>query len=80
MVKIIFTPNFNKHFKKINNKLEKEKIIKQISKIKNNPEMGKPMRYERKKTRETYISPYRLAYALIKNKIYILDIYHKDRQ
>ena len=60
----------------------KEKIIKQFSKIKENPEIGKPMKNVRKGTREVYISPFRLSYAYIKNedKLIFLDLYHKDQQ
>ena len=43
---------------------------------------GKPMKYNRKNTRELYISPYRIAYAYIssENKLIFLDLYHKDEQ
>jgi len=58
------------------------KILKQISKIRINPEVGKPMRNVRKNTRELYIKPFRLSYSYIKNedKVIILDLYHKDEQ
>ena len=62
MVDVVFDPNFKKDFKKIKNKDIKDKIIKQVSKIKDNPEIGKPMRYTRKGTRELYVAPYRLSY------------------
>ena len=77
-----FHPNFQKTFSKIKNNSLKEKIIKQFSKINENPEIGKPMRYSRKDTREVYVPPFRLSYAYIKNedKIIFLDIYHKDEQ
>lgn len=60
----------------------KEKIIKQIMKLEENPEIGKPMRHSRKGTRELYLSPFRLSYAYLKNenKLIILDLYHKDEQ
>ena len=80
MVDIIFDPFFKRDFKKIKDKLMKDKIIKQISKIKNNPETGKPMMYSRKGTRELYVHPYRLSYRVEANIIYILDLYHKDKQ
>ena len=79
MVKVIFDPNFKKNFEKIKDKTIKAKIIKQISKIKDNPTIGKPMKYTRKGTRELYISPWRLSYKMNEN-IYILAIYHKDKQ
>ena len=48
----------------------------------NNPEVGKPMKYVRKGTREVYIGSFRLSYAYIneENKIIFLDLYHKDEQ
>lgn len=80
MVDVIFDPYFKKNFKKIKDKILKERIIKQISKIKENPEIGKPMMHTRKGTREIYIPPFRLSYKLKGNIVYILDLYHKDEQ
>lgn len=80
MVDIIFDPLFKKKFKKITDKKIKEKIIKQISKIRSNPKIGKPMMYERKSTRELYIAPYRLSYEVKRNIVYVLALYHKDKQ
>ena len=73
---------FDKALKHIKNKDLKIKIWKQISKIIEDPEIGKPMRYIRKGTREVYIQPFRLSYTYIKeeNKIIFLDLYHKDKQ
>lgn len=82
MVEIIFLDKFKKTFSKIKDDLLKERIIKQIEKIKINPEVGKPMRNIRKGTRELYITPFRLSYEYFKDKnsVYILDIYHKKHQ
>lgn len=57
----------------------KDKIIKQVSKLKDSPELGKPMKYTRKGTIELYISPYRLSYIYIEkeNLLIFLDLYHK---
>ncbi len=62
MVKVSFNPSFKSTLSKIKNKSLKKKILKQISKLKETPEIGKPMKYARKGTREIYISPYRLSY------------------
>ena len=78
MVEVIFNLNFRKDFKKIKDKSIKEKIIKQLFKIKDNPQIGKPMRFGRKGTRELYISPWRLSYKFEENTLYILALYHKD--
>jgi mRNA-degrading endonuclease RelE of RelBE toxin-antitoxin system len=82
MLTIERKPDFLKTISKIKNPVFKEKIIKQIEKIIENPEIGKPMMHNRKGTREVYVAPYRLAYAYLKNenKIIFLDIYHKDEQ
>ena len=42
--------------------------------------LGKPMKFSRKGTREVYISPFRLIYKIKGNEIIILDIYPKDDQ
>ena len=82
MVKVKFDPSFKKIFSKIKDKSLKDKIIKQILKIKENPEFGKPMKYARKGTREIYVSPYRLSYIYNEKEdiIILLDIYHKDNR
>lgn len=82
MLNIEHKKEFLKIISKIRDPILKEKIVKQIEKIVKDPEIGKPMRYNRKGTREVYISPYRLAYSFIpsENKLIFLDIYHKDEQ
>ena len=82
MVKVVFLNNFKNTFFNIKDNSLKQKIIKQIEKIKGNPNVGKPMRYDRKGTREIYIRPFRLSYLyLVKEKIvYVLDLYHKKKQ
>lgn len=82
MVKVEFGPSFENTFKKIKNQAVKIHIKKQIHKIISNPEIGKPMRYGRKGSREIYVTHYRLSYGWIKeeDKIIFLDLYHKDEQ
>ena len=82
MLNIEYKEEFLKRIEKIRDPVTKEKMKKQILKIINLPEIGKPMMYERKGTRELYVSPYRLAYAYIseEEKIIFLDVYHKDEQ
>jgi addiction module RelE/StbE family toxin len=80
MVNVIFDSYFKRNFKKIKDQTTKEKIIKQIQKIKTNPEIGKPMMYARKGTRELYIPPFRLSYKVEGDTVYILDLYRKDEQ
>lgn len=82
MVNVDYSPNFSKLFYKLKDKSLKDKIKKQIIKIIDNPEIGKPMKYARKDTREVYVSPFRLSYTYIQeeDKVIFLDLYHKDEQ
>ena len=82
MLDIDHSPEFLKKIEKIKNNALKEKIKKQIAKIIEFPEIGKPMRYLRKGTRELRIQPFRISYAYLnqENKIVFLDLYHKDEQ
>ena len=82
MVEIRFDKKFTIIFSKLKDNLPREKIMKQVKKISENPEIGKPMRSLRKGSRELYVKPYRLSYEFFKDKnlVYILDIYHKKLQ
>lgn len=82
MVNVVFADSSENKVKRIKDNSLKEKIKKQISRIMANPEIGKPMMYARKGTRDVYLSPFRLSYAysLNENKIGFLDLYHKDEQ
>ena len=82
MLEIEHRENFLKKISKIKHQAIKEQIKRQVEKITENPEIGKPMRYSRKGTRELYVKPYRLAYAYLQEeeKIIFIDLYHKDEQ
>lgn len=82
MVTVAYDDQFERTIKKIKDRGLKEKVKKQIRRIIENPEKGKPMRYTRKDTREVYIQPFRLSYTYLKNedKIVFLELYHKDEQ
>ncbi|MCK4937715.1 MAG: type II toxin-antitoxin system RelE/ParE family toxin [Methanosarcinales archaeon] len=82
MVTIAYNLSFEKKVRKIKDQVLKLKVKTKILKIIDSPEIGKPMRYSRKGTREIYISPFRLFYLYIRDedKIIFLDLYHKDEQ
>ena len=82
MLTVEYTDGLLKTIRKIKDASVKEKIKIQIAKILEHPEIGKPMRYARKETRELYIGSYRIAYTYYKEekKIILLDLYHKDKQ
>jgi mRNA-degrading endonuclease RelE of RelBE toxin-antitoxin system len=82
MVAVAYGKRFERTIKTIKDQGLKERVKKQIVKIMENPEIGKPMRFIRKDTREVYVPPFRLSYAYLKEegKIVFLEVYHKDEQ
>ena len=82
MVNVAYEPRFENFIRKLKDRALKERVKKQVRKIIESPEVGKPMRYIRKGTREVYVKPYRLSYMYLKNvdKIVFLNVYHKDEQ
>ncbi|MFC1648350.1 type II toxin-antitoxin system RelE/ParE family toxin [Nanoarchaeota archaeon] len=82
MVDASYEDTFIKRYKGIKDSSLKLHIKKQIAKIIKNPEIGKPMKYGRKGTRELYIGPFRLSYGYFKhqNLIVFINLYHKNEQ
>ena len=80
MLEVEHKPNFLKKIHKIKDTSVKERVKNQIKKTLENPEIGKPMRYARKGTRELYIGSFRPSYAYSKyeNKMIFLYPHHKD--
>jgi len=81
-VKVLFDKKFQQIVEKIRDPTTKESVKDKIVKIVENPEIGKPMRYARKGTREVYVGSFRLSYAYhpAEELIEFLDVYHKDEQ
>ncbi len=82
MVTTFFEPAFEKFFASVKDELIKIRIKKQIARIVLMPNIGKPMRYGRKGTREVYLLSFRLSYLWNEEeqRIVFLDSYHKDEQ
>jgi len=82
MVTVAYGASFERTIRTIRDVTLKERLKAQIIRTVNNPEIGKPMRYSRKHTREVYISPYRLSYCYDRKKdlLVFLALYHTDEQ
>ena len=81
-MEVEYSDKFIKNYDKIKDFTLRNKIKKQIIKIEKNPYVGKPMRFQRKGTREVHIKPFRLVYIIEEDKyiILFLELYHKDEQ
>lgn len=78
MVRVVYSKEFEEDVKKIRDNALKKRLIKQVEKILKNPEIGKPLRYNLKGERSVYVSPYRLVYALVDDKIFLLRFRHRE--
>ncbi|MEA1865766.1 MAG: hypothetical protein U9N46_11375 [Euryarchaeota archaeon] len=62
MLEIEYNSNFLKNVHKIKDTSVKERVKNQIKKILENPEIGKPIRYTIKGTRELHMGSFRPSY------------------
>jgi addiction module RelE/StbE family toxin len=75
---IIWTQKFEQEFKKIKDRSTQDKIEKQIKKILENPNVGKPLKYDLKGERTIYIKPFRLIYSVQQDKLIFLRFEHRN--
>ena len=74
---VILTQKFDDDTKHIRDALMKERIKKQIAKITERPEIGKPLRFSLKGERTIYIRPYRLVYSISGETLILLRFEHR---
>ena len=76
-MEIIFSEEFKRDFKKIKDKVTRLRIIKQLKKLYDVPEAGKPLQYNLKNHRSVRVPPFRIIYRLEGNKIVINCFDHR---
>ena len=74
---IVWTHKFEQDFKKIRDRATQEKLEKQTRKITENPNFGKPLRYNLKGEWSIYLKPYRLIYVVEGKKLILLRFEHR---
>lgn len=79
MVKVVVSPQFKRDIKHLKDKSVKERLAKEMLKIKENPGIGKPLRYKLKGERSVRITPFRIIYAFNKNMLYLLRFEHRKK-
>jgi len=75
--KVTRSPKFIKNIKRLDN-FSLKKIEKQIMKILENPQVGKPLKYMRGE-RALYIKPFRLVYSLRGEELILLKFDHRKK-
>lgn len=74
---VVWTEKFESELKKLKDRSVKGRVKKQIEKIIENPETGKPLRFELRGERSIQIPPYRLLYAVEGDTLYLLRFEHR---
>ena len=74
MIKLIETETYRKTLKEIKDKKSREAIERKVEKLKDNPELGKPMMHQHIHLWELRIGKYRVFYIIKKGEIDLLVI------
>ncbi|MFH1246887.1 MAG: type II toxin-antitoxin system RelE/ParE family toxin [Candidatus Micrarchaeota archaeon] len=75
---IVRTESFERGVKSIRDALFQERVKKQIKKILDDPEVGKPLSANLKGERSVRIKPYRIIYKTEGKILYLLKCEHRD--
>jgi addiction module RelE/StbE family toxin len=74
---VVWTKKFERELRKLRNGTFKDRVKDQIEKILDNPETGRPLRFDPKGERSIHVPPYRLIYAVQGGTLYLLRFEHR---
>ncbi len=75
--KVVWTETFEHQVRKLKDKAVKNRIRKKTEEVLENPQIGKPLRFELKGERSVRIPPFRLIYAAVGDTLYFLRVEHR---
>jgi mRNA-degrading endonuclease RelE of RelBE toxin-antitoxin system len=75
----VFTDAFERSVRKIKDASIKERVKNEIKEIISRPDIGKPLRFQRKGERSVRIPPFRIIYAVEGNTVCFLDFDKRDK-
>jgi mRNA-degrading endonuclease RelE of RelBE toxin-antitoxin system len=78
-MEIIFSQEFAEEYKKIKDNATRLRIIKQIKKLEQQPDVGKPLKHELKNHRSLRVPPFRVIYRIEQDRILINCFEHRDK-
>ena len=74
---IVYTSKFEHDVKKARDRLTRDWLEKQVRRIADDPEVGKPLNYALKGERTVRISSHRLIYAVDRDRLILLRFEHR---
>jgi len=75
---IAYTHEFRRGIRKVRDKAMQVKVKKIMEKIINNPDAGKPLRYELAGLRSVRVPPFRILYELSGDRLIFHTFEHRD--
>ncbi len=75
---ISYTYEFRRGIKKVRDKAMQIKVKKIVQKIIDNPDVGKPLRYELAGLRSVRVPPFRILYELSGDRLIFHTFEHRD--
>ncbi len=75
----VFTNALERSVRKIKDAAIKERVKSQIKEIILRPDIGKPLRFQRKGERSVRVPPFRIIYAVGGNAVHFLDFDKRDK-
>lgn len=79
VTKVVFTESFRKAVHKLKDAAVKERINKQVAEIVQRPDIGKPLKFQKKGDRSVWLPPFRIIYAIDGDTLFFLDFDKRDR-
>jgi mRNA-degrading endonuclease RelE of RelBE toxin-antitoxin system len=76
-MKVIYTEEFKRDVRKVKDKKIQDRIKKMVKKIKDNPEVGKPLRYDLFGLRSIKNPPFRVLYEIQRDSIILHKFEHR---
>ena len=76
-MKVIYTEEFKRDARKVKDKKIQGRIKKMVKKIRDNPEVGKPLRYDLFGLRSIQIPPFRILYEFRVDLIFLHKFEHR---
>lgn len=77
IIEVITTDLFAEEVAKVRDGKTLERLRKQIDKIMESPDIGKPLRYDMKDSRALYIKPFRLIYSVRGGSLTLMRFEHR---
>lgn len=75
---VVHTAKFDRAVRKLKDAAIRERIKIQICEIVEKPDIGKPLRFNRKGERTVWVPPFRIIYCVIGDELHLLDFEKRD--